>query len=233
MKRLTPILIAALAAAFACSKDSTAPDPDVIDGMEFAAVRTTLDTALKNDPNYQTLRLAVFQFISRATHLTDASGEFRIVGIQLDIDATQADTPVVAQLSAILAWRGYNATTRTVDSVTFLIGTGLTPPVNDSLQPSFSPGTPDQATGFLVHQNPVDSTITAWQAQTGALHVTSASYGNGSTVSSGGLTLTVYRGTLAGDYHIGAANLSTTNQSAADFPNGVRALKMRITGAIP
>jgi len=235
MKRLSPILLAAAAAAFACSKDSTAPDPDVIDGQEFAAVRTALDTALQNDPNYQTLRQSVFQFINRATHMTDASGEIRIAGIQLDIDAMQADTPVVAQLSGVLAWRGYNATTRTVDSVVFVIGTGLTPPVDDSLRPSFSPDSVGQATGFIVHQA-TDSTITAWQAATGALQVTSASYGGGSTVSGGGLTLTVYRGTLGGNYHIGATqvgNPSNTNNSAASFATGVRSIKIRITGTIP
>ena len=235
MKRLSPILLAAAAAALACSKDSTAPDPDVIAGPEMAAVRTSLDSALKNDSNYQTLRLFVFQFVDRASHLTDAAGESRLVGIQLDINAMKADTPVVAQLTGVLAWRGYSSTTKTVDSVTFIIGAGLTPPVNDSLRRSFSPDSAGQGTGFIIHEAP-DSIVTAWQARTGALHATSAAYGAGQSVSGGGLTLTVYRGTLSGDYHIGALSVPdsmTANSSVASFPTGVRAVKIRITGMIP
>ena len=235
MKRLSSILLAAAAAALACSKDSTAPDPDVIDGLEMAAVRTSLDSALQNDSNYATLRPIVFQFLDRASHVTDAAGEFRIVGLQLDIDATKGGQAFVAPLSGVLAWRGYNPTTRTVDSVTFVIGTGLTPPVNDSLMRSFAFDQAGQGTGFIVHEA-TDSVVTAWQARTGALHVTSASYGGGQTVSGGGLTITVYRGTLAGDYHMGALSIpdsTTSNQTAATFSGGVRAVKVRITGAIP
>ena len=235
MKRLSPILIAAVAAAFACSKDSTAPDPDVIDGPEFAAVRTALDTALKNDSNYAVLRTFVFALVDRASHLTDATGETRMAGIQLDIDAMKGGQPVVTQLSGVLAWRGYSAATHTVDSVTFVIGTGLNVPVNDTLKASFSPANAGEGTGFIIHEA-ANSTVTAWQARTGALHVTSASYGGGQTQSGGGLNLTVYRGTLAGDYHIGALSVpdsTTANSSAADFPNGVRAVKIRVTGSLP
>ncbi len=235
MKRLTPILIAALAAAFACSKDSTAPDPDVIDGPEFAAVRTTLDTALKNDSNYAVLRTFVFALVDRASHVTDATSEIRIAGVQLDIDAMKGGQPVVTQLSGVLAWRGYSPATRTVDSVTFVIGTGLNVPVNDTLKASFSPANAGEGTGFIIHEA-TDSTVTAWNARTGALHVTSASYGGGQTQSGGGLNLTVYRGTLAGDYHIGALSVpdsTTANSTAADFPNGIRAVKIRVTGSLP
>jgi len=235
MKRLSPILLAAAAAAFACSKDSTAPDPDAIDGLEFAAVRATLDSALKNDSNYAVLRTFVFGLVNRASHVPAGATEWRIAGIQLDIDATKGSNPVVTQLSAALAWRGYSPTTRTLDSVTFVIGTGLTPPVSDTLKASFSPANPGEGTGFIIHEA-TDSTVTAWNARTGAWHVTSASYGGGQTQSGGGLSLTVYRGTLAGDYHIGALSIpdsTTSNSTAADFSTGVRAVKIRITGAIP
>ena len=110
MKRLTAILCAALAAALACSKSSTAPDPDVIDGAEMAAVRTSLDSALKDDSNYAILRTIVFGLLDRASHITDAAGETRIAGFQLDIDATKGTQPFVAQLSGVLAWRGYSPT---------------------------------------------------------------------------------------------------------------------------
>ena len=217
MKRLTAILCAALAAALACSKSSTAPDPDVIDGAEMAAVRTSLDSALKDDSNYAILRTIVFGLLDRASHITDAAGETRIAGFQLDIDATKGTQPFVAQLSGVLAWRGYSPATHTVDSVTFVIGTGLNPPVGDTLQPSFSPANAGEGTGFIIHEAP-DSTVTAWKARTGALHVTTTSYGSGDRHSANGLTITVYRGSLAGDYHIGGLSVpdsTTANSSAA------------------
>jgi len=236
MKRLISILCSAVAAAaLACSKDSTAPDPDAINSLEMAAVRTSLDTALKNDSNYAILRTVVFGLVDRASHITNAAGETRIAGIQLDIDATKGTQPVVTQLSGVLAWRGYSPATHTVDSVTFVIGTGLNPPVSDTLQPSFSPANAGEGTGFIIHEAP-DSTVTAWKARTGALHVTTASYGGGQTQSAGGLTITVYRGTLTGDYHIGALSVpdsTTANSSAANFSTGVRAVKIRITGTLP
>ncbi|OLC45260.1 MAG: hypothetical protein AUH68_04740 [Gemmatimonadetes bacterium 13_1_40CM_4_69_5] len=235
MKRLTAILCAALAAALACSKSSTAPDPDVIDGPEMAAVRTSLDSALKNDSNYAILRTIVFGLLDRASHITDADGETRIAGFQLDIDATKGTQPFVAQLSGVLAWRGYSPATHTVDSVTFVIGTGLNAPVSDTLQPSFSPANAGEGTGFIIHEAP-DSTVTAWKARTGALHVTTTSYGSGDTHSANGLTITVYRGSLTGDYHIGGLSVpdsTTANRSTASFSTGVRAVKTRITGTIP
>jgi len=234
MKRLTPILIAALAAAFACSKDSTAPDPDVIDGPEMAAVRTSLDSALKNDATYQVLRQIAFLFLDRASHVTDATGESRIAGIQLDIDATHADTQYVVKLTGYLAWRGYSPTTHTVDSVTFVIGSGLVPPISDSLRRSFSPDTAGQCIGFIIHEG-TDSTVTAWSARVGVLNATSASYGSGQTLPGG--TFTVYRGTMVGNYDIslarGVADTTSLNSAAASFSTGVRAVKVRITGVIP
>src|SRR5205814_2185866 len=158
-------------------------------------------------------------------HVTDATSEIRIAGVQLDIDAMKSGQPVVTQLSGVLAWRGNSPATRTVDSVTFVIGTGLNVPVNDTLKASFSPANEGEGTGFIIHAA-TDSTVTAWNARTGALDVTSASYGGGQTQSGGGLNLTVYRGTLAGDYHIGALSVpdsTTANSTAADFPNGIRA----------
>jgi hypothetical protein len=225
-----------LSAGAACSKDSTTVDLDAIDSRELATVRTSLDSALKNDSNYQTLRVFVFQFIDRATRVANASGDTtRLVGIQLDVNATKAATPVVAQMTAILAWRGYRPATRTVDSVAFLIGAGIAPPLNDSLRTRFSPDTAGTGTGFVIHQAP-DSIVTAWLARQGALHVTAASFGNGQSQSGGGLTLTIYKGTLTGDYHVTAKlvpDSSTTVSTQASFPTAIRALKMRITGALP
>src|SRR5256712_6602212 len=233
MKRLTCLLVAA-GLAFACSKDSTSVDPDAIDGRELAAVRSALDSALKNDSSYQILRVFVFAYVDRASRIPTGAGDtLRLVGVQLDVNATKADTPVVAQLSAVLGWRGYRATTRTVDSVTFVVGTGL-PPLSDTLRQRFSPDTAGIGTGFVIHQAP-DSTVHAWLARTGALHITGSTYGTGTSTSGSGLTITTSRGAASGDYHLTGKlvpDSTTTASAAAAFGGGIRALKIRITGTL-
>src|SRR2546422_8483450 len=175
MKRLLPLLAAALAA---CSSDKIGPDPDAIDGLEKATVQSALNTALKNDTLYPTLAFLVFPYIDRASHVATGSSDTRMVGIQLDINAMKADTPVVAKISALLAWRGYNATRRTVDSVFFLVGAGIVPPpVGDSLRTSFAPDTAGTGTGFVIHQN-ADSSLVVWLTPTRAFHLTSALFGS-------------------------------------------------------
>src|SRR2546428_13598765 len=76
MKRLTCLLVAA-GLAFACSKDSTSVDPDAIDGRELAAVRSALDSALKDDSSYQILRVFVFAYADRPSRLPTCGGPTR------------------------------------------------------------------------------------------------------------------------------------------------------------
>ena len=234
MKRLT-CLLATAAVAFACSKDSTSVDPDAIDGRELAAVRSALDSALKNDSSYQILRVFVFAYVDRASRIPTGAGDtLRLVGVQLDVNATKADTPVVAQLSAVLGWRRYSATTHTVDSVMFVAGTGLTPPLSDTLRQRFSPDTAGIGSGFVIHQAP-DSSVHVWLARTGALHIAGNSYGSGTSTSGSGLTITTSRGTVSGDYHLMGKlvpDSSTTVSAAAAFGGGIRGLLIRITGRL-
>lgn len=234
MRHLT-CLLAAAGVAFACSKGTTSVDPDAIDARELAAVRSVLDSALKNDSSYQILRVFVFAYVDRASRLPTGAGDtMRLVGVQLDVNATKADTPVVAQLSAVLTWRHYSATTHTVDSVTFVVGTGLTPPVSDTLRQRFSPDTAGIGSGFIIHQAP-DSTVHAWLARTGALHVATNSYGSGTSTSGSGLTITTSRGMVSGDYHLTGKlvpDSSSTVSAAAAFGGGIRGLMIRITGKL-
>src|SRR3989442_10988406 len=116
-----------------------------------------------------------------------------------------------------------------------VLGAGMNAPVSDPHKPSFSPANAGEGTGFIIHEAP-DSTVTAWKARTGALHVTTTSYGSGDTHSANGLTITVYRGSLTGDYHIGGLGVpdfTTPHPGTASFSTGVRAVKTRITGTIP
>ena len=235
MNRLLPLCAAALVA---CSSDSVAVDPDAIDGAEKAAVQAALNVALKDDPLYPTLAFLVFPFIDRASHVSTVNGEARFVGIELDIDAVQAGTPVVAKFATLLGWRGYSSTTQTIDTAFVLMGTGITPPpVDDQLSDHFSPDVPGTGIGYVVQQNP-DASLQAWLSYTGTLHVTSSSYGTPTTTTYGtGLVLTASRGTLKGDFQFTGHPIPVPGppdvSAAASFAGGIQALKLRITGTVP
>src|SRR5438093_12611926 len=145
MNRLLPLCAAALVA---CSSDSVAVDPDAIDGAEKAAVQAALNVALKDDPLYPTLAFLVFPFIDRASHVSTVNGEARFVGIELDIDAVQAGTPIVAEFTTTPRWRRKSSTTQTIDNAFALIDPWITPPpFADQLTHHFSPDAPNTGIG--------------------------------------------------------------------------------------
>lgn len=235
MKR-TWVLVAITALALACS-DAGGVDSDGIAAPEKAAVQIALDSALGSDSLYPTLALLVFPYIDRAAHVVVGSDTMRVVNIELDIDATQDTNHVVAKFSAVLAWRGFNSTLHTVDTVVFAVGAGITPPaVSDSIRTRFSPDTAGTATAFVIHEA-ADSSYQVWLARTGHLQTDSTHYGSGQSQSGGGVTLTVYRGTGYGDFHLGAKSVpdSTTSSTsaAASYVSGARALKIKIRGTLP
>lgn len=230
MKQLAVALV--VLAAIACSDSGNAPNTDAISVDEKAAVQAVLTRGLAGDTLYPILSALVFPFILNATPQPNASDTTKLVGIQLDVDATQDSVHVTSQLSAVLAWRGFRPATKTVDSVFFVIGTGLTPPVSDSLREAFSPDSAGAGTGFVFHQGP-DSVITSWTARTGALQVANATYATGTSTTAGTLTLTVSRGTVGGQYHLSAKlvpDSSTTVTNAETYTSGIHAVKLRITG---
>ncbi len=225
----------AVALTTSCSKDTTAVNPNGINGPELAAVHAALNgSSFALDTIYGAfytdLSIIVFPFIDRAAIFVDGSGDTtRYVGLQLDINGTHNDSAVVAQLSGLLGWRGYSATTHTVDSVFFVLGSGLAAPINDSLSTRFAPDTAGTATAFVIHQAP-DSVVTTWLARQGAFHVTSTSYGSSRGIGQ----LTISNGTMMGDWHVTALLVpdSTTSVSAAkSFAGGIPSLKMRLTGS--
>ena len=235
MKR-TWLLVAITALALACS-DAGGVDSDAIASPEKAAVQRSLDSALANDTLYPTLALLVFPYIDRAAHVVVGSDTMRVVNIELDIDAMQDTNHVVAKISAVLAWRGFDATLHTVDTVVFVVGAGITPPaVSDSIRTRFSPDTANTATAFVIHEA-ADSSYQVWLARTGHVQTDSTRYGGGQSQSGGGITLTVYRGTGYGDFHLGAKAVpdSTTSSTstAASYVSGARALKIKIRGTLP
>jgi hypothetical protein len=234
MRRLLLFFIALGSVTAACS-DAGGVDPDAIAGPEMAAVRRALDSALVGDTLFPTLALLVFPYIDRASRVAAGGDTTRVVGIELDIRATQAGDSVSADFSAVLGWNGYRATTQTVDSVFFILGAGRAP-VDDSLTTRFAPDTAGTGTGFMIHQA-ADSSVTAWLARAGHLRTTASSYGRGRTQSGGGLELTTFRGTINGAFAITAKQVPdstiSTVTSAKDFGSGARALKVRIRGSLP
>ena len=235
------LLSLAFVGAFGACSDAGSVDPDAIPGPELAAVRmaldsaflhdTTLDTAFVGDSGlYHVMSDLVFFFIDRASRIAQGSDTTRVVGIEFDIDATKGGSPLTINFSTVLAWKGYDSTSRTLDSVIFIMGAG-TAPVSDSLWPRFTLDTAGTAIGFVIHQSP-DSTETKWMSRGGHLRTTSSHYGS----TQGGSTFNVARGMMNGEFTISAKSVpdsTTTVTSALDFGSGARAVKVKIRGTLP
>lgn len=228
-------IVFALAGAVGACSDPGGVDPDAVAGPELHAVRAALDSAFLTDTSldssfagssglYAQMSALVFPFIDRASYLVEGSDTTRLVGIEFDIDATQDTVHITSNLTAILAWNGYDATTNTVDTVFFLLGSGRAP-VNDTLWNRFTLDTAGTGTGFVIHQAPSGS-VTKSQSTSGHLRTTSSQFGSGQTLGGGGVTFTVYRGRVQGEFAITAA----ASSSAKDFSTDARALKVKLRG---
>jgi hypothetical protein len=167
----------------------------------------------------------VFPFLDRASKISAGGDTTRLVGIEFDIDATQDSVHITSNLTAILAWNGYDSTTHTVDSVFFLLGAGRAP-VNDTLWNRFTLDTAGTGTGFVIHQA-LSGSVTKSQATGGHLRTTVSHFGTGQSLGGGGVTFTVYRGRLSGDFGITAAASSTK-----DFGADARAIKVKLRGTL-
>lgn len=236
MRKVGVGLVLAASLAAACSSSgTTGVSSDAIDGPELAAVRSVLGQALASDSFFSELSTFVFPFIDRATKVAEAAGDTtRLVGILLDINATKGDTPVVAQFTGLLDWRHYRPGTQTVDTITFLLGAGITPPLSDSLKTTFSPDSAGTGVGFVVAQA-TDSVIQTWLTRTGAFHVSAVTFGAAQKTGIGGLTLSVSHGTMNGDFHLSAKlvpDSSTSVSGSRSFAGGIQAVKIGITGTL-
>ena len=191
--------------------------------------RSTLDSAFTGDSGlYSLMSTLVFPFIDRATKIPQGADTVRVVGIEWDVDATQNGSPVVIGLTAVLAWRGYEDASRTMDSVFFMMGSGRAP-VNDSLWERFTLDTAGTGIGFVIHQAP-DSTVTTWLSRSGHLTTTQSKYGT----SQGNSLFGVARGMLNGQFAITAKTVPDSNStisSALDFGSGSRAIKVTVRGS--
>jgi len=239
MKKLLPLMLLA-GLVVACS-DSGGVDPDAIPAEELVAVRMALDSAFLHDTTldqafagdsglYKVMSALVFPYIDRATRVVQGSDTTKVVGIEFDIDATQGGARITSNLTAVLAWKGYHATSRTMDSVFFLMGSGRAP-VNDSLWQRFTLDTAGTGTGFVIHQAP-DSTVATWLTHGGHLRTTSSNYGS----AQGGSLLNVAHGMLSGEFTMTAKlvpDSSTTVTAALDFGSGAQAIKEKIRGNFP
>jgi hypothetical protein len=237
----TLLIPLALAGSLGACSDTNSVDPDAIPEAELIAVRMALDSAFLHDTTldsafvgdsglYALMSALVFPFMDRASRISQGTDTTRVVGIEFDIDATQGGAQVTSNLTAILAWRGFDSTTRTMDSVFFLLGSGRAP-VNDSLWSRFTLDTAGTGTGFVVHQA-ADTTVIKSLSRGGHLRTTSSQYGS----QQGNSTFAVFRGTVSGEFTISAKSVpdsATTVTSALDFGSGARAVKVRIRGNLP
>jgi len=235
------LLSLAVAGVAAACSDAGSVDPDAIPVAQKRAVWMALDSAFRHDTTldpaftgdsglYALMSTLVIPFVDRASRIAVGGDTTRAVGIEFDIDATQGGTHVVSNLTAILAWRGYDSTSRTIDTVFFLLGSGRAP-VSDSLWSQFTLDQVGSGTGFVIHQRP-DSTVTTWLSRGGHLRTTTSQYGS----TQGGATFNVSRGMLNGEFTITAKlvpDSSTTVTSALDFGSGARAIKVKIRGTLP
>lgn len=235
------LLSLAVAGVIAACSDAGSVDPDAIPDAQKRAVWMALDSAFRHDTAldpaftgdsglYALMSTLVIPFVDRASRIAVGGDTTRVVGIEFDIDATQAGTHVVSNLTAILAWRGYDSTSRTIDTVFFLLGSGRAP-VTDSLWSQFTLDQVGTGTGFVIHQR-TDSTVATWLSRAGHLRTTASQYGS----SQGGSTFNVSRGMLNGEFTITAKlvpDSSTTVTSALDFGSGARAIKVKIRGTLP
>jgi len=239
MRKLLLTLTALAAVVAACSSDAGGVDPDAINGPELAAVRRALDSALIGDTVlssdstlYPTLAAIVFPYIDRASRIAAGSDTTRVVGVELDIRVPRdTSDSLIADFTILLGWNGYDAVTRTIDSVFFIVGSGRAP-LNDSLASHFFIDTAGTGTGLVIHQAP-DSSITVWLARGGHLRTTASSYGAGRMQGGPSLNWTTYRGSVSGDFAVSAKlvpDSTTTVTSMKDFGSGARALKVRIRG---
>jgi hypothetical protein len=237
-KLLIPL---ALAGTLSACSDAGGVDSDAIPEAELVAVRMALDSAFLHDTTldraftgdsglYALMSNLVFFFVDRASRIGQGSDTTRVVGIEFDIDADQGSSHVTSNFTTILAWKGYDSTQGTMDSVFFLLGAGRAP-VTDSLWSRFTLDTTGTGTGFVIHQA-ADSTTTKWLSRGGQLHTTSSHYGS----PQGTTTFSVYRGMLNGEFTITAKSVpdsTTTVTSALDFGSGARAVKVKIRGSLP
>ena len=235
------LLSLAVAGVVAACSDAGGVDPDAIPQAQKHALWMALDSAFRHDTTldpaftgdsglYALMSTLVIPFVDRASRIAVGGDTTRAVGIEFDIDATRGTTHVVSNLTAILAWKGYDSTSRTMDTVFFLLGSGRAP-VTDSLWSRFTLDTAGTGTGFVIHQA-TDSTVTKWLSRGGHPRTTTSQYGS----SQGGSTFNVSRGMLNGEFTITAKlvpDSSTTVTSALDFGSGARAIKVKIRGTLP
>lgn len=236
------VLPLALAGALgACSSDSVGVDPDAIPAPQKHALWVALDSAFRHDTTldpaftgdsglYALMSTLVIPFIDRASRIaTGGTDTTRVVGVEFDINASRNGIQVVSNLTAVIAWKGYDSTTQTMDTVFFLLGSGRAP-VSDTLWSPFTLDSAGTGTGFVIHQA-TDSVVTKWLSRSGHLRTTGSQYGS----AQGGATFNVAHGTLNGAFVMTGKlvpDSSTTVNSALDFGSGAHAIKVKIRGSL-
>ena len=227
----------ALALCVAACTDAATVSPAAIPAAERAAVLAALNCAAATDAVFAPVGAFVFPYVDRATALVSPGGDTtRVVGIDLDLHAVVDSQDVQVSLVGVMAWTGFDSLAGTVDTTVVLLGSTGALPVEDALGPSFTPGTPGQGSGVVIH-SPTAESCTLWAPRAGTLRVAASGFGNGTSLGSDGLSLTLYRGDVTGDYAVTAKQVpdsATTISTGQIYGAGAQALRMRVEGlALP
>ena len=217
-------------AVLGCADSGLAPTTHVVSAGEKAALQEALALAFGDDSVYTVFSAFVLPFIDQATPQGNPSGDTtKLAGFQLEATAGR----ITGGFSGVLAWRGYHAATETVDSVFLVFGAGLVTPLSDSLSQTFVINLLGSGSGWVIAEAP-DSSVRIWLARAGALSVTNATFGAGTTADLGnGFTITRSRGAMAGAFHLTAKlvpDSATTVMGALDFAGSIESVKLLVAG---
>lgn len=219
-------------AALGCT-DSQGISPDAVPAAELAAVRSALECAAQSDPIFAPVGLFVLPYVDRATVVVSGSGDTtRITALALDIRAVVDSVPVQVELVGVLAWTRFDSLAQTVDTTVLLLGSDGTFPIENSLGLAFSPAVRGEGSGIVIRST-TPETCELWAPRTGVLRALSASFGTGTTLGADSLSLTLFRGTMPGEYAVTAKRVpdsATTVATAQAYADGAQAVKMRISG---
>lgn len=223
----------ALALLGSACTESAAVSPDALGAAERAALIAALNCASATDQVFAPVGAFVFPYVDRATSLVSPTGDTtRVVGLDLELHAIVDSQPVALSLVGVMAWTGFDSIAGTIDTTVLLLGSTGPLPIADALAEAFSPGTAGEGSGVVIH-SPTPETCQLWAPRSGLLQVSSHSYSGGTSQGSGGLSLTLSRGTAAGDYTVTAKlvpDSATTISTGQQYPDGAQALKMRVEG---
>jgi hypothetical protein len=204
----------------ACGDDN-GPNGDTLTAQEQAALIQALSTKAIAPA---ALSAGLSSLFSQAT--VGTMGDFAAVGSQLKITVTDGSTSTTTVYNSVTGWAGLDAAAKTVDSAitvaSFIDGASTFPPTINA----------DLATdGYAAY---FDGTTTFNESATGALQVTSTSFGSTQNcpnipAQSGITSCRVAVGTMVGNFDFAVEDASSNPYTRGNTSFNVPAVQLSIT----